>query len=164
MTWLWLTLTLATAPVFGEVETDGVRVRTTIRASVYTYEVTNTGDEPLAKFEVPYRNAYFFNVPEGWEHAADDDLFRAWATGPYREIRPGRTGEFSYRVTSTGAVLGAVDARAVMRSGTTVPLPGVWGTIREPRSHTLIVAAALLVLFGVHCWVQHRRDRETTAA
>jgi hypothetical protein len=162
MVWLLIALTLVDKPGPGSlvVEEGCVRVRVQVAASLYTYELTNVGDDPITRFEVPYHNGYAFTVPDGWKSETDEITFRAWATGERYAIHPGHTGEFSFRVTSKGsAVLGHVDVRAESASGESTALRNVWGAVATPRSYVLHVAGVALAIFVVHALLLIRSDR-----
>ncbi len=148
---VWLVTTVA--PVFREVAAESVRIRTFVRASVYTYQVTNHGAEPITRFEVPYGDGYYFQVPEGWQKDDGGNVFRAWTDQVSSAIQPHAAGTFSFRVTSRGAVLGLVPARVVRASGVTVTVPDVWGAVPEPHSHVLLVTATVAAIGGLHAWL-----------
>jgi hypothetical protein len=154
-------LALATVPVLSDVQGEGVRLRVWVRASVYTYELTNLGLEPITRFEVPYTNSYYFNVPAGWEHDADDDVFRAWTADPGSAIRCGQAAEFFFRVTSGGAVLGHVAAQVGRGDGSMTTLVNTWGPVPEPRQHILFVAAVVAWLMMLHTGVAARAECRT---
>jgi len=143
-------------PSFGETVAGAVRIRVYVRASVYSYQVINEGIGPITRFEVPYSDGYYFQVPEGWKKDVRGGVFRAWTEDDSRAIRPGAYGVFSFRVTSRGAVLGPVAARIERVSGQTVVLPNLWGAVPEPRGNVLLVAGSVLALCALHTWVAAR--------
>ncbi len=159
-----LILALAAVPVLSDVQAEDVRLRVWVRASVYTYELTNLGLEPITRFEVPYTNSYYFNVPAGWEYDADDDVFRAWTADPAHAIRCGQAAEFFFRVTSAGAVLGNVAAQVGRGDGSMTALANTWGPVPEPRQHMLLVAAVVAGLMMLHAGLAARADRRTAGA
>lgn len=147
-------LTLLTAglnaPVFDLQTADGVSIRAQVRASVYSYEVSNVGAPPIREFEVGYSDGYDFKAPEGWEIHASPGCFRAVAGQEGLPIGPGRTGVFSFRVTSRGGVLGTVSARCTTDERATVVVPRIWGVVSLPHSYLLVVAATLVGLTLLH--------------
>lgn len=158
MGWLTLALAVGTVPAFGEVEAEGVRIRVHVRASEYTYEVTNLGRDPIMRFEFTFTNGYNFTPPDGWESDHDDGVFRAWTQRERDAIRSGHTGQFSLRVSSQGAVLGHVPARVETLSGKSVTLRNVWGAAPEPRGHVLLVAGVAGAIFVLHSLLLARSD------
>jgi hypothetical protein len=146
------------------VEEAGVRVSTSIRASVYAYEVRNQTDRAICAFAVPYSDGYDFTAPAGWQVASTDGLFRAWTTEPFRAIRQGESARFSFRVTSHGAVLGYVPLSVEWASGESLTLPGAWGACAQPASYGVFIAAVVLALGFVHALVLARRERPGRSA
>ena len=137
-----------------------MRVRAQVGASLYTYELTNLGHDPITQFEVPYHNGYAFSVPDGWKSEADETTFRAWATSERYAIHSGHTSAFSFRVTSKGsAVLGYVDVRAESASGESTTLRNVWGAVARTPGQSLQVAGVVLAIFVVHGLLLARGDR-----
>lgn len=143
-----------------EVEQGGVRVRALVGASLYTYELTNIGSDPITRFEVPYHNGYAFTAPDGWSSEVDETTFRAWAKQGRYAILPGRTAQFSFRVTSKGsAVLGNVTVRVEAASGESTTLSDVWGAVALTRGHVPFVAGILIAIFVGHWLMLARNDR-----
>ncbi|MBN2137494.1 MAG: hypothetical protein JW720_06790 [Sedimentisphaerales bacterium] len=135
-----------------------------IRSNVYTYQVHNLGGAPIVGFEVPQFAAYNFQTPDGWEMDISGRAFRAWSGSPDAGIAPGRTAEFSMRVSSKGAVLGQGRAELKIASGRTIELPDVWCPIAEPRSHIALVAGVILAIVLFHSLIlilRKRRGRES---
>lgn len=147
---------LAAALGSSEVEKSGVRVRTDIHASVYTYEVTNLSARPIMRFEVGYSNAYYFKAPLGWEFDSEGGVFAAWTGDQRRAIYRGQTRKFSFNVTSKGAVLGNVGARVESAGGEAIEFDQVWGAIPEPRGQVLLVACVVLAIFALHTLIAAR--------
>jgi hypothetical protein len=141
----------------GEVEAQGVRVRSSVSSNVYTWEVTNLGDSLIVRFEIPCHHAYNFKGPEGWEVSEDPSGFRAWTEDAILAIRPRRSGEFSARVTSLGAVLGSADARVELVSGDALRLEGLWSPVPEPRSTIWLIVGVILFLALLHTRGEARR-------
>lgn len=146
-------------PVYSEVTVGGLRVYSQVRANVYTYVVTNHDNDPVVRFEVPYGDGYYFHAPEGWHTDSTDGVFRSWTDKDLRKLYPGRPGTFYFRVTSRGAVLGPVQAVAVLQSGRTVTLPNVWGAVPEPRGHVLLLALVVTGICVMHArWTAQHDD------
>lgn len=142
-----------------EVEKDGVRIRAEVQSSIYNWHVTNVGAAPITHFEIGQHHGYYFVGPKGWEVDADAHTFRAWTGDRLRALYPGRTGTFSLRMTSGGAVLGPVRAEVGFGSDEPVVFEGVWGTAAEPRRVVSLVALVLLVVMAGHTMLLARRDR-----
>jgi len=145
-------------PAFAEVEAEGVRIRVHVRADEYTYEVTNTGRDPITRFEFAFTSGYNLTPPGGWERDYDGSAFRTWTQREGDAIRLGHTGRFSLRVSSRGAVLGHVRARVETLSGESVTLRDVWGAVPEPRGHVLLVAGVAGAIFVLHGLLLARSD------
>lgn len=144
----------------------GATVRASVRASLYNYEVHNTGTQRIAAFRVNYANAYAFEVPPGWQYTSTGDVFCAFTDREWEMIRPGGKARFAFRVTSKGAVLGHVAAAVETESGATIALPNLWGPVPEPPGHALAVAATLAVLAVLYAGgllLQSRRGTRVSA-
>ena len=134
----------------AEFENDRARVVVSIKSNIYTYDVTNLGESEITGFEVTQHAAYNFKAPEGWEIDVSKDLFKASVDAPAAGIQPGRTGRFSMRVSSEGAVLGRGKVKLTAESGEAVLLEDVLAPVGEPSSHVFIVAAAILFIVVGH--------------
>ena len=148
----------------AEVQQGDVRIRANVRSSVFTWQVTNLGDEPIVRFEIPQHNGYNFLGPEHWEVEGDARTFRAWTVDPIYAIRPGQTCTFSQRVSSRGAVLGLVQARVGFTNGGWLTLAGVWGVAPEPLGTLILVPLALAAIVILHTLLLSRRDRRELRA
>ena len=142
-----------------EAEKGGVRIRADVQSSIYTWEVTNVSAPPITRFEIGQHHSYYFVGPKGWQVDADHRTFRAWTGDRLRALYPGRTGTFSLRMSSGGAVLGPVRAELGFGSAEPLVFDGVWGTSAEPGRVVLLVALILLVLMLAHVLLLARRDR-----
>jgi len=154
----WLMVVGASLGTF-EVEKNGVRVRAHVQSSKYYWEVTNVDAEPITRLEISQHNCYDYQVPDGWESEAAAGVFRAWAADPGRAIQRGATGEFSLRVSSTGAVLGLVAMSVAPDAGEEIIIPEVWGPVPEPAGSVFLVAGVLVAIVLVHTWLLTRRER-----
>jgi hypothetical protein len=160
MIWCLLAVTMMGGPNSREIEQGGVRVRTEIRAALFTYVVTNLACEPIMRLEVPYHNGYDFKVPEGWESDIEGDVFRAWTTDERYSIYHVRTGEFAFRLTSkASAVLGSVELRLEPVTGEPVILRDVWGAVPTPTGYVHLVSAMVLAIFLGHTLLVARSTR-----
>jgi len=142
-----------------EAEKGGVRIRADVQSSIYTWQVTNVSAPPVTRFEIGQHHGYYFVGPEGWQVDADDRIFRAWTSDRLRALYPSRTGTFSLRMSSGGAVLGPVRAELGFASTEPLVFDGVWGTAPEPGRVVFLVALILLVLMLAHVLLLARRDR-----
>jgi len=147
-----------------EMDKGGVRIRADVQSSIYTWEVTNISAPPITRFEISQHHGYYFLGPNGWQVDADNRSFRAWTSDRLRALYPGRTGTFSLRMSSGGAVLGAVRAQVGFESAEPLVFDGVWGTAAEPDNVVLLVALVLLVIMLAHVLLVARRDGARTAA
>ncbi|UCG46312.1 MAG: hypothetical protein JSU94_12485 [Phycisphaerales bacterium] len=134
----------------AEFENDRARIVVSIQSNIYTYDVTNLGESEITGFEVTQHAAYNFKAPEGWQIDISKHLFKATADAPPAGIQPGRTGRFSMRVSSEGAVLGRGTVKLIAESGEAALLEDVLVPVGEPSSHVLIVAAAILFIVVGH--------------
>lgn len=125
-------------------ERDGVRVSVSVEANVYTWLVENVDAAPITMFEMPQRNCYNQRMPIGWASEYEDNYFRAWTDESDAAIGPGEIGEFTTRVSSTGAVLGHVPLTLSSAGGAqSIVVDHLWGPVRKSRR--LVVMVALLV-------------------
>ena len=152
-----------TAPNQAEFETDEVNIQVDISSSIYTYEVTNLSRSIITSVELKQHAGYNFIIPDGWQRKTGPTVFRAWADDVSTGIQPGETGEFSVRISSTGAVLGRQDVKVEFQSGQTVFVGGVWSPVREPRIHALLVAGVVLGIVLAHSAIVIRKRRATEA-
>ena len=153
-------LVAATSLTPAEVEKDGVRVRVSIQAHVYTWEVTNLGVPPITSFELEPYHCYDYQAPDGWTVEKSKERFRAWTVNADSAIRPRQSKTFSARVSSQGAVLGNVPLSLGFEPDSAEPLTfeAVWGPVHKPRSMVALVAATLIVLAAVHALILWRRS------
>ncbi len=142
-----------------EVETGGVRIRADVQSSIYTWQVTNVSAPPITRFQIGQHHGYYFVGPKGWQVDADDRTFRAWTGDTLRALYPGRTGTFSLRMSSGGAILGPVRAEVGFGSAEPVVFDGVWSTAAEPGRVVSLVAIVLLAVMVGHTMLLARRDR-----
>lgn len=147
-------------PGVSTVEINGVEVRTSVRANVYTYTVTNHHPAPVCEFEVAYSDGYNFTAPEGWTITADAGVFRARVAEAGRPIKRGESGSFSFRITSRGGVLGRVDGRLNTIGGAPQRVPHLRGAVPLPRSYVLFVAGTVLALAGLYTARANRAARD----
>ena len=160
MTWFILALTTIAGPAYADVEVDGVRIRASVRANVYTYELTNLRREPVSKVEIPGHESYRFTVPDGWEYSGEGGVLRAWTSNENNAIKPGDSGSFSIRVSSKGASLSLVRAKVELTSGESIVFDKVWGAVPQPTSYIALVAGGVVVIFALHAWLLTRADRK----
>lgn len=146
-------------PGQAEFKTDQVNIRVNIQSSVYTYEVTNISSSDIVSFELDQYACYNFTAPDGWEIDLVSGVFKAWAGNAQTAIGPKKTGKFSLRVSSSGAVLGRGLVKLKLQSGETVTVAGVWAPVREPRSYMVLVASMVLLVLIGHTCILSRRDR-----
>ena len=107
----WLAaLLIAAAPTPPEVDGDGVRVSVKVEAQIYVWTITNVSAEPIMSFEVGQSNCYNHLGPDGWTTEKEGRVIRSWTTERARAVGPGKSFAVQARVSSGGAVLGAVPA------------------------------------------------------
>ena len=153
---LLLAAGLAT-PVLQDFTVGTMRLRVSMRSGLFMYEVTNQGTGPLVHFEVPYSDGYGFEVPAGWEHTAEDGLFRATARTDADGIPIGQSGRFAFRLTNKGAVLGVVGVTVTPVHGEPVRFPAAWGATIQPLGYPLLIGVVALAC----CALQAVRARRT---
>ena len=154
----------ALAGTVAEYVTKQMRVDFYIQSNDFIYRVTNLGSAPIVGFELPQHSCYFFRAPKGWTIETPDGRFEARAPDPQKGIQPYQTGQFSFRVSSKGAILGRGPAKVRFQSGPAVELPEVLAPSGEPPSHLAAVAGTILVLFLLHGAVGLWRDRRARRA
>ena len=136
-------------PGQAEFKTNQAYVHVDIQSSIYTYTITNTGSSDITGFELPQHACYNFKAPDGWELESESGIFLAWAKNGQSAISPQKNGQFSMRVSSSGAVLGKKPVKLKLNSGQIVTVADVWAPAKEPRSYmVLVVGMILLVLTG----------------
>ena len=154
----------ALAGTVAEYVTEQMRVDFYIQSNDFIYRVTNLGQTPIVGFELPQHSCYFFRAPKGWLIETPDGRFEARAPSPQKGILPYQTGQFSFRVSSKGAVLGRGPAKVRFQSGPPVELPEVLAPSGEPPGHLAAVAGTILVLFLLHGAVGTWRNRRAKRA
>lgn len=143
-------------------EHDGIRITVTVEANVYTWLLENMDAAPITSIEMPQKNCYNQRLPLGWSWEYEDDYFRARTDDPANAIGPGRTGEFTTRVSSTGAVLGHVPIKVGFEGDAQlVVFEPLWGPVRKPISMVLLVALTIAGVAIMHMallvWLSKRR-------
>ena len=155
----WMLILLGVLPNQAEFRSEKIDIVVDVSSSIYTYVVRNHSSDPVVGFEIPQHASYNFTVPKGWQHEASDGLFKCLAKEPSAAIADGQKGEFSLRVSSAGAALGAVTARVVFRSGDAAVIRGVWAPVRRSRNYALLVTATMVALVVAHAVIMATRDR-----
>ena len=161
---VWLTIFAGAAlPGQSEFEKDGVRVRVHIHSSIFRYEVMNLSAPPITSFEVGQHHGYYFQGPDGWEVGGDAGSLSGRAVDKSAAILPGKTGRFSFRVSSLGAVLGTVRGKLGFDFRDDIVMPEIWGAVPEPRDHVFTVAGTIVVVMLFHVfwlvWQERRKAR-----
>lgn len=157
---VYLTLIMAgILPNQAQFKNDKAAVVVDISSNIYTYTVSNNTTDPVVGFEIAEYASYNFKTPQGWESDTSGGIFKCWTEDPFFAITPNKTGEFSFRVSSEGAVLGTATVRLKFHSGDATSIPGVWAPAREPKSGVLLVAATMLVIIAAHILILTLRDR-----
>ena len=146
-------------PSQAEFKNDKAAVVVDVSSNIYMYTVSNGTSDPVVGFEIAEYASYNFKTPERWEREISGGIFKCWTEDPYFGITSNRTGEFSLRVSSKGAVLGTATVRLKHRSGGATSIPGVWAPVREPKSGVFAVAATVLVIMAAHLVILTVRDR-----
>lgn len=161
----WVVI-LAAGGVFGpaEYEKEGVRLLVQVTSNTYLWEITNISAAPIKQFEVRHHNCYLFKTPDGWKKELDGPIFRTWTDDPAETIRPGQMKEFSFRVTSQGAIIGEVPAQITLDSEHIIQMNSVWGPVPSPRSSAYWVAGSIVAISLGHTWLVSRRERRLRAA
>jgi hypothetical protein len=157
-----LILVLAAAPPgSNEVEAQGVRVVTSIRSNVYTWDITNQGVPPISTIEIPAHHMYTPRVPPGWRHNElhGAEVFRAWTADDRSAIRAGQTKRFTATVTVSDAVIGHVPMTLGSSGGATLTVAGVWGATPKPRGPVVLVTVLLAGLAFTHAGLGALRER-----
>jgi len=161
LAYVFIALTIAT-PNQAEFKTDQVSIKVDIQSNIFKYEVTNLGASPIVGFEAQHHASYNFIVPDGWHKEDSSDLFKAWTDDLELAIGPGKTAEFSMRVSSRGAVLGRAPAKVRFQSGQTATVPNVWSPSPEPRSYIFLIAGLTLFIILLHTAALVRKNRRRT--
>ena len=157
-------IVLGVLPNQAQFKSDKVDILVDVSSSAYTYVVMNHSSDPVVGFEIPEHASYNFTVPKGWQHDASQGLFKCRTQDPSAAIADGQKGEFCMRVSSAGAILGAVSAHVVFRSGDTAVISGVWAPVRQPRSHTVLVTATIVAIVAAHAVIVGVRGRRNRRA
>ncbi|MHC4076731.1 MAG: hypothetical protein ACYSRZ_10050 [Planctomycetota bacterium] len=140
---------------------DQVRINVEIRSSIYTYKVTNLTDSYIVRFELIQHSAYDPTAPEGWKKkiALGTDFYQAWTDDILAGIEPGKTGRFSLRIGSKGAVLGKGPVKVQFKSGKVVTISDVWAPVAESETYIATVAATVLAIVVLHNVIVVLRNR-----
>ncbi len=152
---------------FLEVRNGGIRLRVSVRAGEFTYELTNLSIEPVVEVELPQKGAYVFSPAPGWSCTLEKNRFRA-VREPSSLLIGNETAKFQYRVGSQGAVLGQAEARLRLANGRVVTLGPIWVPLSEPKSAVVVVAGTVACLAGLHAlflaWLTRSRRNRTVAS
>ncbi len=135
-------------------EQGGVRIKTTITAHLYEWQVTNIDAPPIMKFQVETPRCYSQRPPDGWEWSFDttgDEIFYAWTDDPQYAIRTGQTSLFTARLGSAGGILGQVDAMISFDNDQApVVFHDIWGPVPKPVSLVITVAITIAAIALFH--------------
>ena len=140
-----------------ESEKDGVRISVNVRASVYTYKITNLSAPPITRFEVQQHMSYNFEPPVGWAYDKKSDRFLARVEDLSASIHRGETGIFSLRVSSKGAVLGLVKAKIGFDYRDDIVITDIWGPVAESRNYLYLIIGILTAILLIHIFLLHYR-------
>jgi hypothetical protein len=135
-------------------------VTASVDASIYRWVVQNRGPEVLVRFELPQEHCYNQSVPKGWDWSYEDGVFSAWAGQPESAVQPGRTAEFTARVSSTGAVLGLRPLTLGVGSGRNIVAGESWAPVAKPGSMVALVVVAIVAISALHVWLSGRLARK----
>ena len=152
------------APNQAEFKTEQVGIMVDIQSNIFRYDITNLASSPIVCFEAHHKAAYNFQAPEGWHKEHTSERFCAWTDEPQSAIGPNKTGQFSMRVSSRGAVLGRAPVRIQFLSGQTVTVPDVWSPSPEPRSYVFLIAGLFLFTILFHTAAISFKNRRRTKA
>lgn len=86
-------------------------------------------------------------------------MFKAWTTQPQAAIEPQKNANFSFNVSTKGAILGHSPAKVLFQSGESVMVDNVWTSSKEPLSYVALVAATILAILLLHFAVIVRKNR-----
>ncbi|MHC5113655.1 MAG: hypothetical protein ACYTGP_04410 [Planctomycetota bacterium] len=141
----------STPPNAHVVEQSGVRVEVHVRSQEFTWLVTNESAEPIMRIAVGAHNTYNHLGPRGWTMDYVDRRMIGTADARRYAIRPGRTGRFQARVTSSGAALGTVPAEI-----DDVRIE-IWAPVPHPPAYIATIAVALSLIALLHAaWIARR--------
>lgn len=140
-------------------KTDHVHVCVNIQSSVYTYKLTNLTSSPIVGFEVKQHAGHGFKVPKDWQQEISQANFKAWTSIPRTGIHKNSTAEFSFNVSTKGAVLGRSPVKVLFKSGESVTLFDVWASSKEPPNYIALVAGLILVILLLHSVIVARKNR-----
>jgi len=150
------------APNQAEFKTEQVNILVDIQSNIFQYNVTNLASSPIVYFEVYHHAAYNFEAPEGWHKEHSSKLFKAWTDDPHSAISQNKTGQFSMRVSSRGAVLTKAPVKIQFLSGQTAIVPDVWSPAPESKSYVFLIAGLFLLISLLHTSIiihkDHRRE------
>jgi hypothetical protein len=156
-----LMILAAMPPNQAEFKVEQVSIKVDIQSNIFRYDVTNLSTSPIICFEAKHHAAYNFQAPDGWHKEDSSNLFKAWTDDPQSAVGPNKTGQFSMRVSSRGAVLGQAPVRIQFQSGQIVSVSDVWSPSPEPRNYVFLVAGLTLFIILLHSSVliykEHRK-------
>jgi|GEM_PF-5326947 len=118
-----------------------------------TWTITNRGNHPCVRVEIPSAVAYDHVVPEGWEFDDQFSGLRAWTDEPAFSIFPGQSKEFRITAGGNGTKPGYVEATMGLTDGSRAKVGSVAAFEYESMlSRALppltVVAFAALVLLA----------------
>jgi hypothetical protein len=143
----------------AEFKTDLVKINVSVQSNIFIYKVTNLGNSPINSFEIGQHVSYNFQAPEGWQKDSTRDSFKAWAENHQRGIEPNCDGEFSLRVSSTGAVLGRSEVKLETENGQKIIVAGVWTSAAESKSYIFLVGGLIIFIVLGHTVLTLYRKR-----
>ncbi len=151
---IYLSILLATVTVEATAhkaafEAEGLRVEVSIASGNYIYEIANNTDQPLTGFAIGAHATHLFAAPDNWHIESSLSHLKAWTDDPNFAVFPTRSGVFSFRVSSQGAVLGRAPLVLTLASGRQVTIPNVLTPAPEPRTYIFILPVVLLAILAL---------------
>jgi len=158
----YLSILLAfAAPNESEYQTDSVHLIVSVQSNIYRYRLTNHGNSPIVRFEIPQHAIYSLTAPPDWKTSDAAGKYTAWTENSLHSLAPESSGTFSFAVSSQGATLGEAYAIIWFEDGHEVRIPKVWVPAREPHQYYFLIVGILLGIFLLHYAIKSYRDRRS---
>ena len=144
-------IALASTPYLdATVEEHDIRVEVEVESQVYSYTVTNLGEDEIRKIRVDHWRCYNHAVAPGWLMDATYARLITEAGTPSARLARGESTDFNLRVSSAGATLQTIPM-VIEFAGDREPIElKIWGPGERPKSSVWTVAIGLSCIALFH--------------
>jgi hypothetical protein len=153
----------AVKPNEAEFKAGGAVLRARVESGLYSYSLVASSSDPIIGFRISQHAGHGFLVPDGWDFKQIDDELDTWALTPQAAITSNKPGNFSFQISTRGAVLGQGLAVVKFKSGRQITMSNVWTAKAEPPVHIAMVVAIIIGILVIQTVVVLRKRQKAKA-